>query len=165
MRTKYKKAITSGVFGVVILFILMTILVYLVGSILSGDSDTGPAAVGGAMIIVIISLFFTMLMGIFSVWWTFKKNFTLKDAMEVSAISGAVTSSGICLVIFIFALLVSVYGPSPNFTLSRLFSVLNSGLSICCIFVFVVGVMLSVIGGLAYSGAIILFGPKHQKPL
>ena len=135
-------------------------MIYLVGGLAptdnSGSQDSGPAAVGAAMIFVIASLVSMIGVGVFSVWWSFKGTFSLKNAMEVSAIAGAVPMLGLCFIIFVFEILVSTYGPHPNFQLSTFINTLTSGLSVCCLVSFVVGIMLSVIGGLIYSSIVFL---------
>jgi hypothetical protein len=161
MKVHYKKAIQAGVFGTVLICIFFMVMLYLVGGLApidnSGQYDSGPAAVGAAMIFVIVSLASMILVGGFSVWWSFKKTFSLKNAMEVSAIAGAVPMLGLCFIIFVFEILVSTYGPYPNFQISTFLNTLTSGLSICCLVSFIVGIMLSVIGGLIYSGIIFIF--------
>lgn len=162
MEDKYKRAALSGVFGLVILFVLFITMVFLMTPLTVSESqgaDTGPAAVGAAIIFIIASLLSMLFVGSFSVWWTFKKYkraFTLREAMEVSAIAGAVTTLALCLMIFIFQILTSLYGPTPSFSISRFLSTLNSGLTVCCFLTFVIGIMMSVIGGLVYSVAIFL---------
>ncbi len=122
----------------------------------TGVQDNGPATVGAAMLFIIVSLISMIAVGVFSVWWAFKETFSLKNAMDVSAIAGAVPMLGLCLIVFVFEIIVSTYGPSPNFQLSTFIDTLTSGLSICCVVSFVVGIMLSVIGGLLYSSVIFL---------
>jgi hypothetical protein len=160
MRIYYKKAILAGVFGTILICILFAITIYLVGGLFptdnSGVQDSGPAAVGTAMIFTLASLASMILVGGFSVWWSFKESFSLKNAMEVSAIAGAVPMLGLCFIIFVFEILVSTYGPNPNFQISTFLNTLTSGLSACCLVSFIVGIMLSVIGGLIYSSIVFL---------
>ena len=159
MQKKYKRAIVSGIIGVALLFILFIIMLFLLGPIAGDEArgvDTGPAAVGAAMLFVIASLISMIFIGGFSVWWAFGRAFRVKDAMEISAIAGAVPTILLCLIIGVFEVLVSTYGPSPEFSFTAFLNTLFSGLSICCIIVFGLGIVLSVFGGLLYACVIFL---------
>ncbi len=160
MKVYFKKAIQAGVIGTILICVLFIIMAYLVESHApvggSEGQDMGPAAVGAAMIFVIVSLVSMIAVGVFSVWWAFKKTFSLKNAMEVSAVAGAIPMLGLCLLLFVFEILVSMAGPGQNFELSIFLNTLTSGLTVCCLVSFVVGIMLSVIGGLIYSTVIFL---------
>ena len=165
MERKYLKAIYSGVFGLFLLFILFIAMVFIIDSMGQNEppgSDSGPAAVGAAMIFVAASLVSMVLVGGLSAWWALKKTISPKEAVVVSSIAGAIPTCALCLIIFTFDMIVNYYGPSLENFISNL---LSSGLTGCCIGVFVIGIGLSVAGGLLYETIIFLLYGDYKIPM
>ena len=159
---KYLKAIISGVFGIILMIVLFIFIAYSFTST-SESNDSGPAAIGAAFIFGIVVLVSMIFIGMFSTWWAIGRNSSIKKAVEVSAIAGAIPTIGLCLMILTFEFLVSSYGPSGNFSFISFLNTLTSGLTLCCVGSFIIGILLSVIGGIIYTIAASLFRkPKYN---
>lgn len=159
MEEKYKKAVCTGVLGLIIMSVLFAAMVYIIGRNEPPGSDSGPAAVGAAMLFVIASLALMVFIGLFSTWWALMGTISIKEAIEVSCMAGAIPTGVLCFIILVFDLMVSFYGPSLEFSITGF---LSSGLTICCIGVFFIGIALSVIGGLLHQVVIFLMNMSYN---